>query len=181
MDKTLSFIGIPVPEPINTEIRRYQKDIQVKKRPNKALRIPTHVTLVPPFYLPKDSLIDLHILMCKIQTEWREFKVELDDFGAFTPRVIYAMVKDNPTLTHLHSELMDEMRSHAFLAARSGEGRYHPHVTIASKSLNKSLFAEEWQKFQDYRYRASWTCASFIRYQHDGRLWHIKAEYPFPG
>lgn len=179
MSKMLSFIGIGVPEPIQSRIRKFQRDIDVKYDVNKALKIPVHVTLIPPFYSNKNELQSLHILLSQLRNNWQPSKIVANGFGSFPPRVIYEHIEASPSLEFLRSELEDTLTENAFILPGKIDGKYTPHITIASTSLTKSLFAKAWMSFNLMKFHATWQNEGFVRYRHDGTQWKVGEEYPF--
>ncbi len=179
MSRVLSFIGIKVPEPFSLEIRKFQAEIEVKEKINKALRIPVHITLIPPFYTGEDDLLDLAHCLSRARQDYLPMRIEARNFGVFLPRVVFVDVVRSPELVFLQNDLQERLQEDAFIEAEKQYREYRPHITIASKSLTKKLFAKAWEKFSYMHYDASWVAEEFIRYQHIDGIWVEKESYPF--
>lgn len=177
--RLLSFIGIHVPDAIAEDIRKFQSDIPVKHESNKALEIPVHITLIPPFYIRDENLEDLITCLSSCRYGYLPFEVRLDGFGTFPPRVVYVQVDKSAELAYLQKDMEALLKENAFLPPDTSARDYHPHVTIASKSLSKKIFAQAWSEFNYKKYAASWMNIGYTRYQHIDGVWQVKEQFTF--
>jgi 2'-5' RNA ligase len=50
---------------------------------------------------------------------------------------------------------------------------FHPHVTLATRDLEKSDFFEAWQHFKDMPHQESWEVQGISILRHNGRSWDV--------
>ena len=65
-----------------------------------ALRSPAHITLVPPFWMNDDLENKLGDAISQFSQHQVPFEINLKNFAAFKPRVIYADVLSTRTLAN---------------------------------------------------------------------------------
>ncbi len=142
------FIAIVIPEPLFTEIESLKHELLTSHGLKGALRSPAHITLHRPFEWKeeKEGLLIEKLRNFKFDSD---FKIELQDFAWFEPRVIYVNVQSNEQLFELHSRLTSYAKQELKLFNEAEDLRgFHPHVTIASRDLKKPIFYELQESFK---------------------------------
>lgn len=168
---TIYFIAIIPPEPFRQEawdLKEYMRD---KYRSKASLNSPPHITLYPPFKLQKEEkalIKDLEETAAKIDP----FRVELKDYGAFPPRVIFIDVEEQPLLHKLQETISKRVDDYAKEEGGKKEERpYHPHMTLAFRDLEKAYFKEAWKEFKERELSYSWQVKEFTLLKHSGKKW----------
>lgn len=137
----------------------------------KAFRSPAHITLQPPFQW---NVHDLHPIRENLKTFvqlHQPFEIQLRDFKAFPPRVIYIDVVENSDLTHLHHSLQENMATNFGMMDR--KKTFEPHITIAYKDLDKAIFPKAWQYYSKVRYRRTFMLEALTILKYNGTIWEI--------
>jgi 2'-5' RNA ligase len=107
------------------------------------------------------------------------FPVQLKNFAAFQPRVIYVHVQPNSHLNALQASLAAALLHDGRFPIKKEERPYHPHVTIANRDLTAADFPEAWRHFQAISYEATFTANAIALLRHNGQVWDLAASFPF--
>ncbi len=176
----LYFIAILPDDSIQSKITGIKQHFSTYYSSCHALRSPPHITLHMPFRWRKDreSILDEHInaysRLC------HSFKVQLNGFGAFTPRVIYIQVEDSGELNNLRINLLDVTRKKLKIGNDSNKDRgFHPHITVAFRDLTKKQFALAWEEFKPKSFSAEFESNSLTLLKHNGKIWEVHRSFPY--
>jgi len=174
------FLAIIPPEPILSELYAIKRHFKDKYNCKAPLRSPAHITLHMPFLWKEkkeEILIDKLVHASK---EYKTFQIQLQNFEAFPPRVIYIKVKPNGELMEMqkHLEGVAKRELNLFNANRL-DYPYHPHITVAFRDLKKEVFPLAWKEFATKKIDYSFQVASFFLLKHDGKAWNKFKEIPF--
>ena len=99
--KKLYFIGLlPNKEVSNKvmELKNYMADHHNCKAP---LRSPPHITLYMPFQWKENEELQLSLKLQEFADEQRSFKIHLNGFDSFAPKVIFVKIEENEFLENL--------------------------------------------------------------------------------
>lgn len=149
------FIAILPPAPILQEVLTFKQFIAEKWGPKHALRSPAHLTLVPPFDWEKEQLPALEDVLTGFAGRQTSFSVELKNFGAFPPRVIFVKPVPNARLERLYRELVSELDQRLGFRDPRHAGKqkpFHPHMTIAHRDVAETDFRDIWSEFRNRTY-----------------------------
>lgn len=175
---TLYFIAVIPPEPFRREAWELKEHMRDKYRSKASLNSPPHITLYPPFKLEKEEEALINDL--KQQAAIIEpFRVQLKDFGAFPPRVIFIDVQEQPALHKLQkaiSKCLDDYVQEE--GGKKEERPYHPHMTLAFRDLSKPYFKEAWKEFNERELSYSWQVDEFTLLRHNGKKWEEYQQFP---
>jgi 2'-5' RNA ligase len=50
---------------------------------------------------------------------------------------------------------------------------FHPHITIATRDMAKSVFAEAWPLFKDKEHQAEWEASGLSVLRHNQKNWDV--------
>jgi 2'-5' RNA ligase len=177
MPPPLYFMAILPPPPIRAEVTAFKQQARKRFHSAHALTSPPHITLTPPFrYEPAriPGLVDE-------ASDWLEsnlvpFDIQLDDFDAFPPRVIFVKIGESPPLIALQKQWS------AFLDDTFGipreERPFHPHMTVAFKDLHRPEFPRAWAYFKNMNYQRGFTVEGVALLKHEGGKWEVESEMP---
>jgi 2'-5' RNA ligase len=173
------FIAIIPPEPLFSQIESLKKEISASYNTKASLRSPAHITLHMPFEWKEDKESELIRKLRDLDFN-TAFNIELKNFAAFSPRVLFIDVVKNETLSALQKDLTQHMKTrlNIFNEAES-ERAFHPHLTIAFRDLRKNEFHKAWEKFKNETFDASFPVDSFWLLKHDGKRWNTLFEFQF--
>lgn len=168
----LKLVAILPPASIADRVRQEQQYIALHFGPKHALRTPPHITLIPPLPVTPAETSLLSTLAEKISHRCKPFPLQLDGFGAFTPRVIYIHSHASPALEELHklwrSELMLQM---PHLLAKYPERPYYPHMTLAHRDVTPEQFRKIWAHYSEQKFHASFEVDRFWVLRHTQKGW----------
>ena len=167
------FIALVAPKEINEEILKWKQFMKEQFGCLVALRSPAHITLIPPFWMEntlENKLEDEISDFCHRQSP---FEINLKNFAAFTPRVIYVDVVPNKILSVLQQGFLQFLRNTKLFPCQIDEHPYHPHVTIATRDLHKKAFHEAWLIFKEKKYEASWMTGGISLLRHNQKNWDV--------
>jgi 2'-5' RNA ligase len=168
------FLAIIPPEPIFSEVHQLKEYLRENYNTKAALNSPPHITLHMPFRWKEHKEA---ILIKKLEAFGQlhsPFEINLNNFKAFAPRVIYANVVANNQLTVLQKELERFCKiSFQLFNANRLDQPFHPHLTLAFRDLKKETFNQAWNEFRDKKYDAKWQVESLYILKHNGTLWEM--------
>lgn len=141
------YAAVLCPENINEKIREYKNWMKSQFGCTVALKSPAHITLLPPFWFENDREAELLMALHSFWTELEPFEIRLSGFDHFSQRVLFVSAARNEALKMLKQE-MELHFSHLFPGVIEKDLRpFHPHVTIASRDMQRSHFEKAWAYF----------------------------------
>jgi len=144
-----------------------------------ALKSPAHITLIPPFSLNNTLQPEMEGLLQPFAARQQGFLIQLKNFDAFKPRVIYAAMLPNPSLNALQTSLEAALLQSGRFPVKKEERTFHPHVTIANRDLKQEDFPLAWQHFQQITYEGAFTANAITLLKHNEHSWEVAASFPF--
>ncbi|HTA63281.1 MAG TPA: 2'-5' RNA ligase family protein [Bacteroidia bacterium] len=173
------FIAIVIPEPFQTELMGLKNVVKDKFNSKGALRSPAHITLHMPFEWKKEKE-DALVNTLQQFTFNESFKIKLQNFACFEPRVLFVDVVKNLLLEQLQHELAVYAQKNLRLLNQVNDMRgFHPHVTIAFRDLKKDKFYQALDYFKTQTYKATFEAKSFCLLKHTGKEWLTYKEFIF--
>ncbi len=167
------YLAILAPEEINEEVLKWKNFFKERFNCIKALNSPAHITLIPPFWMNDHSekdLIDALKIFCRRQDR---VLIQLKDFSAFEPKVIYVDVVKNERLELLHQNFNDFICSQNKFPVKRSETIFQPHISLATRDLYKKDFQTAWELFSKKKYEAAWMANSISLLRHNKKNWEV--------
>jgi 2'-5' RNA ligase len=168
------FIAIIPPSPVYEEIWKLKQYFHEKYNTRAALNSPPHITLHMPFQWKmhkEESLVEQLGAFIK---RFDPFKVCMDNFSSFPPRVIFINVVKDEILENIQKNLQRFCRRELNLFnANYQDGPFSPHVTLAFRDLDKQVYKSAWDEFKDKEYKAEFVADKIALLKHDGKAWHV--------
>lgn len=180
MEKNLYFLGLQPPEDLTAIITGLKEDLGVRYGSRHALKVPPHVTLVPPFRTDAE-IGALREALPGFAAETNVVKLHLAGFGYFEharDRVIYLSVTPTEALDVLRRKLLSVVRAIFPVPAADNARDFHPHITLAHRDLTSAAFHLAWPGYRDRIFEAFCEVDAITLFAHDGRRWHVEARYP---
>lgn len=174
------FIALVPPPPIADDALRLKNYFREQYNSKASLNSPPHITLHMPFKWKEEKENELMLAFTKFALGRPSFKIELQDFSAFAPRVIFIDVQPNDALTLLSKELhrFCKRELNLFNAAYK-DLPFHPHMTLAFRDLKKPMFEKAWEEFQKRKFSARFDVESIVLLKHNGKIWEVLKEFLF--
>lgn len=147
------FIALVPGEPVLTEIREFKYYFLEKYGSKAALKSPAHITLFPPFQIRTTEETKMFALLDRFATAYPSFHLQLQGFDTFAPRVIFVRPLPHPLLEKMQESLLNYLNKELNLGNKSFlQNPFHPHITLASRDLNKEDFLKAWEEFKGKAY-----------------------------
>ncbi|MEO1049884.1 MAG: 2'-5' RNA ligase family protein [Bacteroidota bacterium] len=179
-NESLYFIAIIPPEPINSEILKWKHLFADQFNAKQALKSPPHITLHMPFKYKIEKEEKLIHAISRFANTRTSFLINLENYGAFPPRVIYIRVVLSEPLASLKTGLTRMAKQELNLFnANYKERPFHPHMTLAFRDLKKPKFLEAWPLFEDKVYETSFEATDLVLLKHNGKHWDVHKTFDF--
>lgn len=175
--KALYFVALLPPSAIREEILKMKLNIKEKFGVAHALKLPAHITLIPPVWLKKEQEMTFFNAIHETTQRHGEFEVELKGFGHFGKKVIFIEVVNHEPVKELHQKLLHFLKD--FLP-EDEKRNLHPHVTLATRDL-KEKFSEVWTEISNHHCHSVFTADSVTLFRHNGKSWDVMGEFPLRG
>ena len=178
--ENLKLIAVLIPDPVASVVKAEQQYIADHFGPKHALRTPPHITLIPPLEV-KDAEIKKIISIGKeISTQIQSFRLELNGFGAFKPRVVFIKVIENKMLNQLYRVWRNNLEKQAtHLLARYPDRPYHPHLTLAHRDVTPQQFDAIWDWYKEKRFESEIQINSCWMLKNTAKGWEKEMEFKF--
>jgi 2'-5' RNA ligase len=188
----LVFIALVPPEPTRAELRAWMEHYSGLLGSQKALHLPPHITLTPPFLTKhyNELLKQLQAACATLQP----FTVELEGLDHFGERVLFSPVRSE-YIHKVHDTIIDitalyiEHRYRGHPRAKMSKRKrelltvygdtkvkefYKPHLTLAKSDINTEKLRELLQNAQDVPI-CIYHVGNIAVLKHVGERWHVDA------
>ena len=176
MDKSMFFIGICPPHPLEKQIHGIKEEFHQKYGVKGGFRSKAHITLQMPFNLAINKEEEFISALNDILTEKKPFGIQLKDFGKFEPRVIFIDVRENDKLESLQKSVEQFMKRFQIFNSTHKNNGFTPHITIAFRDLKKPTFYKIWNEVKDRDFKETFEANSITVFKHNGKSWDIFKE-----
>jgi 2'-5' RNA ligase len=173
------FVALLPPTDLQDEANAIIQDLSDRFQTSTA-KAPPHITLYPPFlWRDRDRLIHCLTTIAAVQPP---IPIQLNGFGAFPPRVLYVNVVKTPELMAAQAQITATLATELQLIDATGQRRgFHPHLTVASRHLNRTLFQTLWAELKPRPFTAQFTSDRLTLLEHNGRYWRATDSIPLGG
>lgn len=162
-----------LPPALNEEILKLKKWAHEHWGCKVGLKSPAHITLLPPFWMPENLQEDLIRHMENLYHPMPPFIIRTANFSAFKPRTIFIDVVVDDQLQHLKKTTDAYFKKQPQYGAKIDTRPFHPHITIATRDLRKSAFAEAWPQVADRSFQETFMAEGVSLLRHNGQLWQV--------
>lgn len=176
---SLIFLALLPPESLGEEIKELKQEFSDKYNSKRALRLPAHITLVPPFRLTENRSDELFMILEDFCGRFSEMEVSLKDFGAFPPRVIFIEVGNPEVLRPFRDQLFTSLENFLPVEQLKTGRSFRPHITLATRDLSRRDFYLAWEEFKDRSFDALFSVEGLTLFKHNGKIWDNKTEFKF--
>lgn len=179
MKTALCFIAIIPDSEIYSEVKAFQEYVSENFESNRALRAPPHITLEPPFKWEVDRFQELESILDTFAKKQSCFSINLQNFNAFPPRVVFVDVAENKALDRFHGAIKSRLRSMLEFRSERQDRPFRPHMTIAFRDLRRQMFHQAWAYFSGLEYKREFVADQFCLLQHNGERWEARTVFKF--
>lgn len=175
----LYFIAITPDDKISKEVIALKNHMAFKYFSKAALTSPPHLTLFPPFKWELENEKQIIGSLENFVQNKESFTINLNGFGSFGSRVIFIKSGVSEKLNNLQKDLQLHLKSSINLSDQQNERPYHPHMTIATRDLQKKYFYEAWEEFKNKNFSVEFNVCSITLLKHNGKYWNIYKVFNF--
>jgi len=179
MDAKMYFLAILTPSQVNSKVLEWKYYMREHFGCVVALRSPAHITMIPPFWMDQELENKLIEDVKSFSAEKDPLKIELQDFDAFRPKVIFLHVKPNQLLAKLRDELESFLLSKETYPLKPETRPFHPHVTIANRDLMRKDFPEAFNYFKKIAYKQTYIANEIALLKHVAGEWKTAHQFQF--
>lgn len=166
------FTGIVLPLHMDQQVLAYKRWMKEHYGCNVGLKSPAHITIAPPFWMPEKQERALKQDVKTVAEKVAAFTLTTNNFSAFKARTIFVAVQENKALQALKDESDCHFR-HTGYKMQVENRPFHPHITIATRDLNKKDFTEAWPHFQQRTFCETFLATGLSLLKHNGRTWEV--------
>ncbi len=179
MEAKMYFLAILTPPQVNSKVLEWKYYMREHFGCVVALHSPAHITMIPPFWMDQELEGKLIEDVQSFSVEKKPLKIELEDFDAFRPKVIFLHVKTNQLLAILRFELENFLISKGAYPIKPESRPFHPHVTIANRDLMRKDFPEAFKHFQKIAYKQTYIATEITLLKHIAGEWKTAHQFQF--
>ncbi len=173
------FLAIIPPDPTFDEVAKLKHYFREIYHSKAALNSPPHITLHMPFRWRIEKEKELTSAITGFTRQHNPFKICLDNFSSFEPRVIFINVINTVDLSKFQLELKRFCRRELnLLNSDYKDQAFHPHVTLAFRDLKKAAYHLAWEEFKNKEFKAEFMADKLTLLKHNGRHWEQFHHFP---
>jgi 2'-5' RNA ligase len=167
-----------MPDEVGMQVTALKEEIAEKFGSKYALRLPPHITLIPPFEFPDADIQTVTQTQDEALWGFNAFDLQMKNFGAFGNRVIYIDVVRQELLASIYRQLV--LAYKGLGKNIDGSKPFNPHATIANRDLTAARFEHAWPAFANRQFSAGFKVDEIYLLKHiDGR-WQLFHQSPLP-
>jgi len=175
----LYFIALVPPPDLREKVKSLKEEMRDSFNASHALKSPAHITLQMPFKRSKEDEPQIISVLKQFASRQAPFRIELCGYGSFQPRVIFIRVIDPDPIISLHKELKKDLADNLRFEPGELTKEMQPHMTIATRDLEKEMFRRAWMLFEEREFEGSFEAGSIFLLKHNGKQWDIFRELNF--
>lgn len=170
----LYFVAVQIPSPIDLEIKAFQQEMADQFESSRQLRIPVHITLIPPFRNEREDKV-LEAFEKAVEDLTFNSDIELNGFDQFREKVLFVAVQPNETLSRLRTAVFNSITNSLSIDWPGYTKNFHPHITIANRDLKHDTFKKAWPIYKDRPYKRSFDKIEVVLYKHVNSTWQVRS------
>ncbi len=131
---SMFFIAVVCPPELDEQIKKYKQWIQLNFGCRNALKSPSHITLISPFWWKKEESYKLAYWL-KSFTFPEDLEVKISGVDTFGKRVLFIKVLSNERLSALHRSIQKHFSTQSGMLFEKENLPFHPHITLATRDI----------------------------------------------
>ncbi|MCM4160185.1 2'-5' RNA ligase family protein [Antarcticibacterium flavum] len=173
----LYFLALIPPEIIKQEVKILKEEIRLKYAAKHALKLPAHITLIPPFKLQEKQKTSLLETLTNFTAREEPLEIFLSGFGGFPPGVLFIDVENKEPIIRFYDRLQTVLEDIPGALQKQNKP-LHPHITLATRDLKEEFYDRAWNDLKARQYKISFTAAHLYLLWHNGRSWEVYVQFP---
>jgi 2'-5' RNA ligase len=179
MEKSMFFVGICPPHPLEEQVHGIKEEFYQKYGIKGAFRSKAHITLQMPFNLALNREEKFITELMQLMKAQKSFTLHLKNFGCFEPRVVFINIIENSDINLLQKNIEKFMKQFQVFNGTHKNHGFNPHITIAFRDLKKPTFYKIWNEVKDRPFKESFLAESITIFKHNGKSWDVFKEIKF--
>ena len=168
------FIAIVPPHPYLEQAFEFKNHFKNHHQSKASLNSPPHITLHMPFEWKSSNEDRLVAALQTFSSTTHAVKVDFNNFGCFSPRVIFIQVIPTLELTALQRHLRQFCKKELGLFnADYKDLPFYPHVTLAFRDLKQQAFEKAWEEFKDKKFEGGFSANCISLMTHAEGKWNV--------
>ena len=167
------FMAIVLPPQLNERILLYKQMMLEQYHCRVGLKSPAHITIIPPFWMHPNKQEDLLQLLDYHCNGYNKFPVTTNHFSSFKPRTIFIDVVVDQQLKAFKHTRDAYFTGENIYGIKREKRPFHPHITIATRDLSKSTFAEAWKHFEALQFEETFEAIGLATLRHNQKNWDV--------
>ncbi|MBR7064410.1 MAG: 2'-5' RNA ligase family protein [Treponema sp.] len=173
------FIGVIPSEEITftlEDCRRYMRETYGCKSGHGT---PIHVTLVPPFLLPKEFTIKMLVdnLAQNLSLKKLSFTASVQNFASFAERTIFAKVEEQDEWKTLQNIVYKSLPiSKSFHIKKSTS--FIPHLTVSNRDIPNGVVQNALSVLNELNFLKTFVVDNVTIFERNGKRWEEAATIP---
>jgi|GEM_PF-2222753 len=171
MNRSLFFFALIPEARFSKKVRSLQEELKAKFALSYSMRIVPHITLQAPFQCGEVNQDKLENCVDMITPYIKPLEIKVKNFGSFIDSVVFLNIEHNPQLMELQEWLANTLEAGNCLTASQRNNDYVPHITLAHRDLDTSLFQEVWDFVNQEKIEESFEIEKLVAFKHEEGKW----------
>ena len=167
------FVAVLLPPKIDDKVKVYKNWMKEKWNCKVGLKSPAHITIIPPFWMNAHFENKLVNAIATISSAQQTFEMQTTGFDAFKPRTLFIAVAHNESLYRLKIETEYDLLSNQEFGLKKENRPFNPHITIATRDVQKAQFYEAWDHFKEKEFSETWQAEGLSILKHNKKNWDV--------
>lgn len=176
---SLYFIAFLFPPEVEDMLWNMKRDLSEKTNAVHALKIPLHITLIPPFQLESERLTELENLCRNLQSHCGSFHGNISNYGHFRKDVIFLEPKIPQSAFSFQQQMEEKMPGLIPELLAKLHHPWKPHCTLVFRDLKEDSFDMVYPELSQQKLNISFNIQGFFILEHQQKIWHPIRYFPF--
>ncbi len=175
----LYFIALVPDKKLKKELKLIKEDFADKFHTRHALKLPPHITLIPPFKIPLEKEEYLITKLKEVSIHEKPFSIKLSGYGSFKARVIFIDIKNKKPLAKLFGRIKETLNDLSVEILAEKEDII-PHITIATRDLSREVYKRAWPQYSNRAFKGKFEVKDLVLFRHNGKHWEkVQGSFTF--
>ena len=168
------FIGVLLPDDLTCVVEECRRYMNRTYGCRSGHATPVHVTLVPPFALPREyTAADVVEALLRGVPQDFGFIAHTENFDAFGDRTLFAAVVSSPGWNRLKNAAETTLRGAFPGCLRKDPRPFHPHITVANRDIPPGASTAALRVLNEKNLSADFSVDNVTVFVRKGGVWEI--------
>jgi 2'-5' RNA ligase len=175
----LYLVAFLLPPAASQAVWALKQEVHQLTGSRNAIRLPPHLTLLPPLRRPPGFGAELRQLLAAFAAETPACPVALRDFAWFQDRTLYVRVGLAAGLQQVHQQFYQRC-ARELPTVPPPTRPFVPHVTLATRDLPPDQIPALRALFSSRTFAADSVLDELVLFRHTGQQWEAEARFTLP-